>query len=488
VVLPRRLTILAVLVAVLLSFVVLQAGTAGPAAADAGVAPSDPPQRTFTYTVRTRGTVYGDVEEFRRLASVTLNDRRGWSLGGAFRFREVSANPDFVLWLAEPSAVAAFGSICDSTYSCRVGSNVVINDLRWRKGTPVWTDIAEYHHYVVNHEVGHWLGMGHRSCTGSGDLAPAMQQQSIGLHGCVTNTWPTAAEKSDVARRYRVTLRSVRPDVYALKSGTRGTEVHVLDGQNRFDRFDGHYLTAATQASSFGLYDYTLADRNRDGVDDLIGIKKGSNSSHVEVHVLDGASGYRTWQLHTSTPLGGGATGVWSYDAADVDGDGYLDIVGINRQGAGGAHTTVHVLDGASRYQRFLLQATTPLPALNGSWSAFTLGDHDRDGIPDLYAVRRRGTASQHTEVDVIDGASGFRTRVAHVATPLPWTDESWDFAADDYDGDGWDELWGIKRNGGSGQTEVHVLADRSYSSWVAHESTPVPQTGGSDLWRFPVG
>jgi hypothetical protein len=483
----RRLTVLALLAALLLGLLVLQGGTAGSAAAEAGVAPSDPPQRTVTYSVRTRGTVYGDVQEFRRLASVTLNDRRGWSLGGAIRFREVSSNPDFVLWLAAPSSVAAFGSICDSTYSCRVGDNVVINDLRWRKGTPVWRDVAEYHHYVVNHEVGHWLGMRHRFCTGKGDLAPAMQQQSIGLHGCVTNTWPTAAEKSDVARRYRVTVRSSRPDVYALKAADAGMQVHVLDGQTGYDRFDGHFATAAAR-TSFARHDFVLADRNRDGVDDLIGIKKSSSSSHVEVHVLDGASRYRTWQLHVITPLVVGAPGRWSYDAADVDADGYLDVVAVDRQGAGGAHTTVRVLDGATGYRSLLLTATTPLPALTGAGSAFALGDHDRDGIPDLYAVRRTGTASHHTEVDVIDGSSGYRTRTAHIATPLPWTDTTWDFAVDDWDGDGWTELWAIKRNGGSGRTEVHVLADRTYSRWVAHSVTPVPQTGGSDIWRFPVG
>src|SRR4051794_25778535 len=315
----RRLTLLAVLAALLLGLLVVQGAAARPAAAEAGVAPSDPPQRTITYTVRTRGTVRGDVQEFRRLASVTLNDRRGWSLGGAIRFREVSSDPDFVLWLASPSSVAAFGSICDSTYSCRVGSNVVINDVRWRTGTPVWPDVAEYHHYVVNHEVGHWLGMGHRSCTGAGDLAPAMQQQSIGLHGCVTNTWPTASEKSDVARRYRVTLRSTRPDVYALKYGAAGTEVHVLDGADGYASFDGHFATAAGRTGGFSLYDYAMGDVDRDGVDDVIGIKRGSTSSHVEVHVLDGASGYREWQLHAVTALTGGPTGVWSYDAADVD-------------------------------------------------------------------------------------------------------------------------------------------------------------------------
>ena len=475
------------LTALLLGLLTLHGGAADPAGAEAGVAPHDPPQRTITYAVRSRGTVQGDLEEFGRLASATLNDRRGWSLGGAIRYREVDSNPDFVLWLAAPSELPKFSPVCDTTYSCRVGRNVVINDLRWRTGTAAWPAVHEYHHYVVNHEVGHWLGMGHRGCPGTGAPAPVMQQQSIGLNGCRTNTWPTAAEKADVAQRYRVTARSARPDVYALKNGDDGTEVHVLDGEATYAAFDGHFATAAGQHYTFGLYDYVLADRDGDGVDDIIAIKQGTYSINVEVHVLDGASGYTTYQLHRVTPLGGGPSGTWVYDAADVDGDGHLDVVGVDKQGANG-RATVHVLDGATGFRSFLLQAATPVPSLHGGWVTFAMGHHDRDGLPDLYAVRRTNTSSGRTEVHVMSGASGFRTRVAQIATPLPWTDESWDWDVDDHDGDGWDELWGIKRNGASGRTEVHVLSDRTYSRWTAHHATAVPDTDQHDGWRFPVG
>ena len=150
---------------------------AGPAVAGPGVAPTDGPERTITYEVRTRGGVQADLGVFRRVAAMTFSDRRGWSMGGSIRFREVSSGGSFTLWLAAPSSMPGFSSVCSPEYSCRVGRNVVINDLRWRQGTSTWPDVREYRHYVLNHELGHWMGLGHSSCGGAGQLAPVMQQQ-----------------------------------------------------------------------------------------------------------------------------------------------------------------------------------------------------------------------------------------------------------------------------------------------------------------------
>ena len=87
----------------------------------------------------------------------------------------------------------------------------------------------------------------------------------------------------------------------------------------------------------------------------------------------------------------------------------------------------------------------------------------------------------------MLDGASGSRSWSRHAVTPLPWTDDSYDFAVDDYDGDGWDEVWAVKRNGPSGKTEVHVLADRTYDRYTAHTATALPATDGVQGWRFAV-
>lgn len=159
---------------------------------------SRPISGTVTYSVETRGTITASLAEFKSQANATLNDGRGWSRLGV-KFVEVASGGDFSLVLSEASHVPSFApGSCSSTYSCRVGRYVIINQDRWMNATPSWNNgggsLRDYRHMVVNHETGHWLGHGHSSCGGAGQPAPLMQQQSINLQGCTFNAWPLAGE------------------------------------------------------------------------------------------------------------------------------------------------------------------------------------------------------------------------------------------------------------------------------------------------------
>ena len=158
-----------------------------------------PVRRTVTYRVETRGRIVTSRATFKRQAQQTFDDPRGWR-GAGIAFRRVSSGGDFSLVLAEASRVPGFSSGCSADWSCRVGRYVIINQMRWRGASPMWRrsgrSVRDYRHMVVDHETGHWLGWGHRSCPRRGAPAPVMQQQSMGLQGCRPNPWPTAAERN----------------------------------------------------------------------------------------------------------------------------------------------------------------------------------------------------------------------------------------------------------------------------------------------------
>ena len=106
-----------------------------------------------------------------------------------------------VVRLATPSTVdrlcAGAGLKTNGEVSCRVGSQVVLNQRRWDNGVPAYDgDVASYRILVVNHEVGHRLGnSGHPPCPGAGLPQPVMMQVFYtGLQGCAKNIWPYAED------------------------------------------------------------------------------------------------------------------------------------------------------------------------------------------------------------------------------------------------------------------------------------------------------
>ena len=146
----------------------------------------------------TKGTVSASVDEFATQVNQTLNSPQGWSRLG-IRFVRVESGGQFTVWLSEAAQVPSFSPAgCDAIVSCTVGNNVIINETRWINGADSWNaaggSLRDYRHMVVNHETGHWLGHGHEYCSGAGQPASVMQQQTIDMQGCAPNPWPLQHE------------------------------------------------------------------------------------------------------------------------------------------------------------------------------------------------------------------------------------------------------------------------------------------------------
>jgi Protein of unknown function (DUF3152) len=126
-----------------------------------------------------------------------LFDRRSWIRSRAVAFRRVDRGGDTRVILAKPKEVdrLCYPLQTRGRFSCTVGRDVILNLRRWRNGVPHWDrSVATYRQMLVNHEVGHRIGHGHRNCPGRGRKAPVMQQQTISLQGCAANWWPKKRE------------------------------------------------------------------------------------------------------------------------------------------------------------------------------------------------------------------------------------------------------------------------------------------------------
>jgi hypothetical protein len=164
--------------------------------------------RAYTYCVQLKGVDSSQQATFENKLRATLADGRGWSLGGQVSFTQVGSGCNMHVWLTAADQMPSFGAICDSTWSCTVSPNVVINYDRWSGASPAWNaaggSLEDYRTMVINHEVGHWLGFGHKQCPGAGQPAPVMQQQSIDLQGCTFNSWPLPSELATLRSWYGI--------------------------------------------------------------------------------------------------------------------------------------------------------------------------------------------------------------------------------------------------------------------------------------------
>ena len=164
--------------------------------------------RSYTYCVQLKDVDAGQQAGFESKLRTTLADPRGWSLGGQVSFTQVNSGCNIHIWLAAADQVPSFGAICDNQWSCTVSPNVIINFDRWSGASSSWNaaggSLDDYRSMVINHEVGHWLGFGHRNCGGAGQAAPVMQQQSIDLQGCTFNPWPLPSETATLRGWYGI--------------------------------------------------------------------------------------------------------------------------------------------------------------------------------------------------------------------------------------------------------------------------------------------
>jgi hypothetical protein len=140
-----------------------------------------------------------DPDCFAAAAAAILNDGRGWAGDGTVSFAQVdNDSPDFRLILASPETTneLCYPAATAGKYSCRNQNKVVLNLTRWEAGTDEFNgELDRYRQYLINHEVGHLLGHGHRSCTQVGMPAPVMMQQTKGLGDCLPNGWPNEDER-----------------------------------------------------------------------------------------------------------------------------------------------------------------------------------------------------------------------------------------------------------------------------------------------------
>ena len=171
------------------------AGTGTFIAAGVSAEPAMAAPTVNDYTVRVEEGINVDPDAAARFIQSTLDDQRGWAAFGRNTFRLVaeSESPAVTVTIASPTTtdqLCGEAAKTDGLWSCFADGAIVLNSDRWHFMTPTFSDLDQYRAWLVNHQVGRFLGQGTAYCGGEGQPAPAMAEQERTLDRCVANAWP----------------------------------------------------------------------------------------------------------------------------------------------------------------------------------------------------------------------------------------------------------------------------------------------------------
>ena len=279
-------------------------------------------------------------------------------------------------------------------------------------------------------------------------------------------------------------------DVYAMRmdrTGSGRTEIDVLRGSGDYKTFN------AVSASALGFTNPAqwqfVSGAASGGLRDLVAVclrQCSSNSDRTEVTVLDGAGRWSHVKMHAVTALPSADPASWSFVRGHISSSGYPDLVAICMQGCPSGRTEVTVLDGSTGYQSVRMHAATPLAAASPDNVKYVTGaDSNGNGLPDITQVRMHG-GSGNTEVAVLAGSSSYQSLRYQGVTALGATaPQSWEFASTGAgNGTGLDDIIAVHMTGAYDTTEVHVLdGSRSYRGFRMELPTALPISNALDWW-----
>lgn len=323
-------------------------------------------------------------------------------------------------------------------------------------------------------------------CGPAGNLACGVADQTDNARS-LNQTIPVVAT-------FRAVVVPMSPayNLYGINKvgGANKTEVFAMGAANNYATFTlaastGLYATGTDRSWAFKFGNY-----NADAAPDLYAILKAGSGTSTEIYVLNGADGYKTMLFSGAAVLGKtGADNRWMFKLGDYNKDGKLDIYSILRTGSTGK-TEIHILNGADNFKSYLLSVATVLYATgtDNSWE-YELGDYNDDGTLDLYGILKTGGTGK-TEVHILNGANNFQSYLLNAATVLYQTGNIniWNFKLGDFNRDGTLDIYAINKTGANNKTELFVMDGRNnFQSYLFGGPTAIYATGSDVAWEFEL-
>lgn len=230
-----------------------------------------------------------------------------------------------------------------------------------------------------------------------------------------------------------------KPDLICANSGTNTLSVLTNNGS-------GSFVLASTPGVGVGPYAVTSADVNSDGKMDLICANYGSGAGNT-LSVLTNKGG-GNFVLASSPIVGSGPDAV---TAADVNGDGKMDLISANIGVGLGTNLTVLTNNGTGGF----VVASSPLVGTRPL--QVVAADLNGDGKPDLVTANFAGTLSVLTNSGAGNFVLSTTLTVGGTAMAVLAADMNADGKVDLISEDTANEILTILTNNGSGNFTTFI-------------------------------
>lgn len=146
--------------------------------------------KSLRYKVCIEANIKRNLKNFKKDVHNILSHKKSWKIN----FIQNDKNYDFEIILASPKNIQSYcnfsGLSCADTYNKKIW----INNSRWTNGAkPSKLSLKNYRIYLIGHEVGHILGLGHTKPIKNKKVS-VMVQQTLGIGNANPNPWPTKSD------------------------------------------------------------------------------------------------------------------------------------------------------------------------------------------------------------------------------------------------------------------------------------------------------
>lgn len=155
--------------------------------------------KTLRYKISIDSDIKRNQKNFERDVHKILTNKKSWPIN----FIIDNNHYDFEIILTPAKKVEYTchfkGLSCADIYN----KKIYINNYRWTKGAkPSELSLQDYRIYLINHEVGHILGLGHSKPIKNRKV-PVMNQHTLGIKPGKPYMWPLPQEKKIIKKLFK---------------------------------------------------------------------------------------------------------------------------------------------------------------------------------------------------------------------------------------------------------------------------------------------